>query len=100
MSENQQANAETATRHQRLLVGRVVSDRMDKTIVVLIERRTRHPLYGKYIRRSTKLKAHDAENKCRVGDVVEISEGRPVSRHKAWTLNRVVEAAGEFGGEG
>lgn len=97
MSETQQANSEEqATSRQRLLVGRVVSDRMDKTIVVRIERRTKHPLYGKYIRRSTKLKAHDPDNKCRVDDIVEIGEDKPVSRNKAWSLNRVVESAGEF----
>src|SRR5699024_6893643 len=96
MSENQQTNAEATTSHQRLLVGRVVSDRMDKTIVVMIERRTQHPLYGKYSRRSTKLKAHDPDNTARIGDVVEIGQVRPVSRDKSWALNRVVETAGEF----
>ena len=100
MSENQQANAEASTSKQRLLAGRVVSDRMDKTIVVLIERRTQHPLYGKYIRRSTKLKAHDPDNTARIGDIVEIGEVRPVSRDKSWALNRVVETAGEFGAAG
>lgn len=97
MSETQQPNEKSVAARQRLLVGRVVSDRMDKTIVVRIERRTQHRLYGKYIRRNTKLKAHDAENTCRIGDVVEIGEGRPLSRQKAWTLTRVIEAVGEFG---
>jgi small subunit ribosomal protein S17 len=83
-------------KRQRILVGRVVSNAMDQTIVVLIERRTQHPLYGKYIRRSTRLKAHDPENTCQVGDFVEIAEGRPVSRRKAWSLRRVVDKAGEF----
>jgi small subunit ribosomal protein S17 len=69
---------------------------MDKTIVVLIERRMQHPLYGKYVRRSTRLKAHDPDNTCQVGDFVEIAEGRPVSRRKAWSLRRVVDKAGEF----
>ncbi|MDA3922398.1 MAG: 30S ribosomal protein S17 [Salinisphaera sp.] len=81
---------------QRALVGRVVSSAMDKTIVVAIERRLQHPLYGKYVRRSTKLKAHDPENTCNVGDWVEIVEGRPISRHKSWSLSRVVDKAGEF----
>lgn len=100
MEEKQQPQANNDERRQRYLVGRVVSDRMDKTIVVLVERRTRHGLYGKYIRRSTRLKAHDPENSCRVGDFVEIAEGRPVSRNKAWSLSRVVESSGEFGTQG
>lgn len=81
---------------QRALVGRVVGNRMDKTIVVSIERRTQHSLYGKYIRRSTRLQAHDAANVCNVGDWVEIVEVRPISRHKSWSLSRVVDKAGEF----
>src|SRR5699024_164576 len=96
MSETQQTGAGDADTRQRYLVGKVVSDRMDKTIVVMIERRTQHPLYGKYIRRSTKLKAHDPDNTARIGDVVEIGQVRPVSRGKSWALNRVVETAGEF----
>lgn len=103
MSESNQNNpggnsdsAAPSEVRQRALTGQVVSDRMDKTIVVLIERRTQHPLYGKYIRRSTRLKAHDPDNSCRVGDYVEITEGRPVSRHKTWSLQRVVKKAGEF----
>jgi small subunit ribosomal protein S17 len=82
------------TARQRVLAGRVVSNAMDKTIVVLIERRMQHPLYGKYVRRSTRLKAHDPDNRCRVGDFVEIAEGRPVARGKAWALRRVVTAGG------
>ena len=85
-----------SAKRERVAVGKIVSDGMDKTIVVLIERRTQHPLYGKYIRRSTRLKAHDPENKGRVGDWVEIREGRPASRGKSWWLQRVVENAGEF----
>lgn len=100
MSETEQANVESAQPRQRLLIGRVVSDKMDKTIVVLIERRTQHPLYGKFIRRSTKLKVHDPDNTGHMGDVVEIGEARPISRRKAWALNRVIESAGEFGAAG
>jgi|SRR5699024_1717412 len=96
MNDSQQAGAATAGSRQRVLIGRVVSNRMDKTIVVLIERRTKHPLYEKYIRRSTRIKAHDADNTCRIGDVVAISETRPISRHKSWVLERVLETAGEF----
>ncbi len=77
----------------RTLTGRVVSDKADRTITVLVERRVRHPIYGKYIRRSTKLHAHDAENDCREGDVVEIEQCRPISKTKAWRLVKVLERA-------
>jgi len=77
------------------LTGKVVSDKMDKTITVLIERRVKHPVYGKIISRSTKIKAHDETNQCRIGDVVTIRETRPLSRTKTWTLVDVVERAGE-----
>jgi small subunit ribosomal protein S17 len=75
----------------RTLTGRVVSDKMDKSAVVLVERQVRHPLYGKYIRRSTKLHIHDENNECRQGDTVIIKETRPVSRTKSWALVEVVE---------
>lgn len=80
---------------QRTLTGRVVSDKMDKSIVVLIERRIKHPVYGKMIRRSTKLHAHDELNVCKIGDIVTIKECRPISKTKAWTLVEVVETAGQ-----
>lgn len=79
----------------RTLTGKVVSDKMDKSIVVLIERRVQHPLYGKLIRRSTKLHAHDESNTAKIGDVVTIKESRPMSKTKSWTLVEVVEAATE-----
>lgn len=75
----------------RTLIGRVVSDKMDKSAVVLVERQVRHPLYGKYIRRSTKLHIHDENNECRQGDTVTIRQTRPVSRTKSWALVEVVE---------
>ncbi|TQV65327.1 MAG: 30S ribosomal protein S17 [Halothiobacillaceae bacterium] len=75
------------------LVGTVVSDKMDKSIVVLIERRVKHPIYGKYMTRSTKLHVHDENNDSRAGDKVEIVECRPVSKTKAWNLVRVIERA-------
>lgn len=75
----------------RTMIGRVVSNKMDKTVTVLIERRIKHPLYGKYIRRSTKLHVHDADNQCREGDVVAITQCRPVSKTKAWRLHQVLE---------
>ena len=79
----------------RTLTGKVVSDKMDKSIVVLIERRVQHPLYGKLIRRSTKLHAHDENNVAKLGDLVTIKESRPISKTKSWTLVEVVEAAAE-----
>ena len=79
----------------RTLTGKVVSDKMEKSIVVLIERQVQHPLYGKLIRRSTKLHAHDENNTAKDGDVVTIKESRPVSKTKSWTLVEVIEAAAE-----
>ena len=79
----------------RTLTGRVVSDKMDKTITVLIERRVKHPIYGKYVKRSTKLHAHDENNECRIGDTVTIRETRPVAKTKAWALVEIVERAVE-----
>ena len=78
---------------QRTLVGRVVSNKMDKTVTVLVERRVKHAVYGKYVVRSTKLHAHDEGNSLNEGDLVEIAETRPLSRTKAWTVTRVVLAA-------
>lgn len=71
--------------------GVVVSNKADKTITVLVERRVKHPVYGKFIRRSTKVAAHDEANTCNEGDVVTIVETRPISKTKSWTLGRVVE---------
>lgn len=73
--------------------GKVVSDKMDKTIVVLVERRVKHPVYGKYITKSSKIKAHDESNECKMGDMVTISETRPLSKTKTWTLVQIDEAA-------
>lgn len=81
------------TSRARSLVGRVLSNKMDKTISVAVERRVRHPVYLKYIRRTTKLLAHDEGNECREGDTVMIEECRPLSRHKSWRLVRVLERA-------
>lgn len=75
----------------RTLQGRVVSDKMDKTVTVLVERKVKHPLYGKVIRRSTKIHAHDAENQYTVGDIVVISETRPMSKTKSWCVTGLVE---------
>ena len=74
----------------RTVVGQVVSNKMDKTIAVLVERRVEHPIYKKYVRKSTKLLAHDENNECSEGDTVAIEECRPFSKHKAWRLQRVI----------
>ncbi|MHB0887767.1 30S ribosomal protein S17 [Acidithiobacillus sp.] len=80
-------------KNPRSLIGRVVSDRMDKTIVVSIERRIQHPLYKKYVRRSKKFHAHDPENSCHIGDMVRIEECRPLSKTKTWRLVSVLTPA-------
>lgn len=80
---------------QRTRIGRVVSDKMEKTVTVLTTRRVKHSVYGKYIRRSTKLHVHDENNECNVGDRVVIRECRPLSKHKSWTLVQVVERTTE-----
>lgn len=77
----------------RALTGRVVSDKMDKTVTVLVERRVKHPLYGKVIRLSKKYHAHDEANECREGDTVVIEECRPLSKTKAWKVTKLVEKA-------
>ncbi|MGH8135486.1 MAG: 30S ribosomal protein S17 [Steroidobacteraceae bacterium] len=77
----------------RTLTGTVVSNKMNKTISVSVERLVKHPTYGKYVRRTSKLLAHDENNDCRAGDTVAIAECRPLSRHKAWRLVRVIERA-------
>ncbi len=79
----------------RMATGKVVSNKMDKTVTVLLERRVKHPVYGKYITRSSKVHAHDAENQCGIGDTVTVAECRPISKSKTWTLVEVVERAAE-----
>jgi small subunit ribosomal protein S17 len=78
---------------QRTLTGRVVSDKMDKTVTVLIERRVTHPLYGKIVTRSKKYHAHDEKNECHQGDLVTIEECRPISKTKAWRVANLIEKA-------
>jgi small subunit ribosomal protein S17 len=96
MSE-QQTTAAAATdkpaKNTRTLVGKVVSDKRSKTITVLIERRTKHELYGKIVAKSSKYHAHDENNEYKVGDMVEIAETRPISKTKAWTVTRLVQKA-------
>lgn len=84
----------SGTGRLRVLTGTVVSDRMDKTIVVLVNSQKRHPMYEKYIRRSKRVKAHDVGNECRVGDRVRVVESRPLSRDKRWRLLEIVERSG------
>jgi small subunit ribosomal protein S17 len=92
MAENQEV-AQEAVGAARTLTGTVLSNKMDKTITVVVERLIKHPTYGKYVRRSTKLLAHDENNECNEGDTVAIVQCRPLSRRKSWTLVRVVERA-------
>jgi small subunit ribosomal protein S17 len=77
----------------RTVTGRVISDKMDKSITVLVERKVAHPIYGKYVKRSTKLHAHDEQNECNTGDTVSIQECRPISKSKSWRLVKVLERA-------
>jgi len=77
----------------RTVEGRVVSNKMNKSVTILVERQVKHPLYGKYIRRSTKLHAHDEENSCNEGDVVRVSECRPLSKTKNWRVVEIVTRA-------
>jgi small subunit ribosomal protein S17 len=81
------------TEGKRTLIGRVISSRMDKTVTVLVERRVKHPVYKKYLRRSTKLHVHDENNVCNDGDVVSVEPCRPLSKTKAWRLHEIVERA-------
>jgi small subunit ribosomal protein S17 len=78
---------------KRSKVGRVVSNKAEKTVTVMLERQVKHPLYGKYIKRSTKVHAHDEENSCAEGDLVRISECRPISKTKAWRVVEIMERA-------
>ncbi len=80
---------------RRTIVGRVVSDKMDKTVSVAIERLIKHSVYGKYIRRTTKVLAHDANNECKLGDRVAISECKPISKNKSWAVVNIVERASD-----
>ncbi len=92
MTEATQA-ATAPVKNTRTLVGKVVSDKRAKTITVLIERRTKHELYGKIVARTSKYHAHDENNECKSGDVVEISECRPISKTKAWVVTKLIEKA-------
>ena len=85
--------AETARGIRKIRVGTVISDKMDKTVVVAVETRVKHKLYGKTIKRTTKFKAHDENNECRTGDKVRIMETRPLSKDKCWRVVNILEKA-------
>ena len=80
----------------RTAIGRVISNKMDKTVTLLIERRVKHPVYGKYITRSSKIHAHDENNECGIGDTVTVEETRPISKSKSWKLLRIEESASQI----
>ncbi len=84
-----------AAKQAKTLTGQVVSTKMSKTIAVAIERMVKHPLYGKYVRRTTKLLAHDEKNECKEGDIVVIESSRPISKRKAWRVQKIVTRAQE-----
>ena len=100
MSENSNVELPGAEKHDaapakaaRVMVGQVVSDKMQKSITVLVERRVKHPLYKKYVKRSSKIHAHDENNECKVGDKVSIEPCRPLSKTKAWRLHEILDRA-------
>lgn len=95
MAENAAETTQVQS-NPRTVTGTVVSDRMDKSITVLVERRVQHPVYGKIVRRSSKLHAHDEKNDCNVGDVVTVVECRPISKTKTWRLKSIEERGREL----
>jgi small subunit ribosomal protein S17 len=86
-------NAVSETKVIRTITGKVVSNKMDKTVAVSVERKVKHPMYGKYVRKTAKYLAHDEENACNEGDIVTIAECRPISKNKSWRLVEIVERA-------
>lgn len=97
VGKNAENGAENAAgKRARLVTGRVVSNKMDKSITVLVERRVKHPVYGKYVTKSSKLHAHDEANECQPGDVVTVKEVRPISRTKTWALVSIDEKASQL----
>jgi small subunit ribosomal protein S17 len=90
MSENT-TTENTATKNRRRLTGHVIKDKMNKTVTVRVDRMVKHPLYGKYVRRSTNYHVHDENNECHTGDTVLIEESRPISKTKSWKVAQLVE---------
>jgi small subunit ribosomal protein S17 len=86
-----EANSVDQVKAVRSIIGQVVSDKMDKTIVVQVERKVKHPVYGKYVKRTSKMYVHDEENSSRIGDVVRIQQTRPLSRTKRWKLVEILK---------
>lgn len=86
---------ETSRGNRRKLSGRISANKMDKTVVVTVTRRVKHPLYGKYVVRKSRMKVHDPANECKIGDRIEIVETRPISKDKRWKVNRIIERAVE-----
>ena len=84
-----------AENRTRVVTGKVVSNKMDKTVTVMVERREKHPVYGKYLTRSSKIHAHDESNKCNIGDTVTVAESRPISKSKTWRLLEIIESAAQ-----
>lgn len=84
-----------AEKTERTIIGKVVSNKMDKTITVLIERRVKHPVYGKYVTKSSKVHAHDESNECQNGDIVTVKQVRPISKSKTWMLVSIEERAAQ-----
>ena len=93
MSEQDSPDTGIRSTTMRPVIGRVISDKMRKTVTVLVERRVKHPLYGKYIRRSTRIHVHDERDVCNVGDSVSIVQCRPLSKTKAWRVDEIVSRA-------
>ena len=93
MTEKAESTVENTEKKQRTITGRVISSKADKTVSVSVERKVKHPMYGKYMRRTTKYLVHDEENSCNEGDVVTIAECRPYSKNKSWRLVEIVERA-------
>ncbi len=100
MSEQANITEAAPAKTQRRIVGRVISNKMDKTITVAVERTVKHPLYGKLLRKTTKLHAHDEKNECHEGDLVAVVETRPLSRSKHFRLVEVLESVGSAGATG
>lgn len=90
-----EVNTTESTAHKHTVMGQVVSDKMNKTIVVKVERKVKHPIYGKYVKRSSKMYAHDEENTSRIGDIVRIQQTRPISKTKRWKLVEIVKREGQ-----
>lgn len=93
--QNQAADTSEGAKSGRTVVGRVTSNKMEQTATVQVERRIKHPIYGKYMRRSKKYHVHDEKNELRIGDVVQIKECRPISKTKSWMLDKVLTVAAE-----